>query len=360
MSNKNEITKLIQEAGLDAKFRENSGNQWSDGVNQISEVPTHYLEHWVNYQLSVSKFLSKNLIDISLVLYNDNKFCGVWPIFLDRGKKEPIRSSINDQFGGIVVPPLFINNLPKKTERRIIKSCIRFLNSLLIESKGKFWRASELSANTNVSQWYQLCLENGAVLDKVGYELYVDLSLSIEKIRSSIRKSYRPLVSSGLKKWTVSVMDQYCENTWNDFRSLHRRVAGRVTRPKESWDIQHNAIKTGDAFLISVSDQEGKMVGGGFFDMSSNEGYYSVATYDKSLADQPLGHMVQYYAILTLKEKGRSLYYIGSRFYVEDLPSVSQKQVDISSFKAGFSSFMRPRIVLSLPAQAKTSKKIKE
>ena len=75
------------------------------------------------------------------------------------------------------------------------------------------------------------------------------------------------------------------------------------------------------------------MAGGGFFDMSRNEGNYSVATYDKSLTDQPLGHMVQYQAILTLKEKGRSLYYIGSRFYQEDLPGVSEKQVDISSFK---------------------------
>ena len=38
--------------------------------------------------------------------------------------------------------------------------------------------------------------------------------------------------------------------------------------------------------------------------MSVNEGNYSVATYDKSLTDEPLGHMVQYQAILTLKEKG--------------------------------------------------------
>ena len=349
MLKKSEVMTLIQEAGLDAQFRENCGSQWSDGVNQISEVPYCYLDHLISYQSIIFKSVSENLIDISLVLYNDKRICGVWPLFLDLGKKEPIKS-VHDQYGGIVVPPLFIENFPKKSERKIIKSCIRFLNSLLIQSRGEAWRASEFSAKVAVSQWSQLCLENGAVLDKVSYELYVDLSLSIDKIRSFIRKSYRPLVSSGLKKWTVSVMDQHCEITWNNFRSLHRRVSGRVTRPIESWDIQHNAIKAGDAFLVYVSDPEGKMVGGGYFDMSGNEGHYSVATYDKDLTNQPLGHMVQYQAILTLKEKGRSLYYIGSRFYHEDLPGVSKKQVDISSFKAGFSTFMIPRVVLLLPS----------
>lgn len=348
MLKKSEVMTLIGEAGLDAQFKEDCGNQWSDGVKQISEVPTHYLDHFVNYLSVVFKSESNNLINISMILYNDKKICGVWPLFLDFGKKEPIKS-LNDQYGGIVVSPLFIENFPKKSERKIIKRCIKFINNLLLKSQGENWRSSQLSSKVTVSQWHQLCLENGAELDKVSYELYVDLSLSINQIRSFIRKSYRPLVSSGIKKWTVSVMDKYCETTWNRFRSLHKDVAGRVTRPIESWNIQHNAIKSGDAFLVYVSDPQGKIVGGGYFDMSGNEGNYSVASYDRSLTDQPLGHMVQYQAILTLKEKGKSIYYLGSRFYREDLPDVSEKQVDISKFKAGFSTFIVPRVVLSFP-----------
>ncbi len=88
------------------------------------------------------------------------------------------------------------------------------------------------------------------------------------------------------------------------------------------------------------------MVGGGYFDMSSYECSYSVGSYDKQLFDQPLGHMIQYQAILTMKEKGRKQYYIGSRFYKEELPFVTEKQVNISSFKQGFSSHLFPRIGL--------------
>lgn len=62
--------------------------------------------------------------------------------------------------------------------------------------------------------------------------------------------------------------------------------------------------------------------------------------------DQPIAHLIQYHAILTMKEKNRKMYYIGDRFYTENLPYVSNKQVDISHFKQGFSSIMFPRIGL--------------
>lgn len=345
-----EVKALIQRSQLDAELRADCANEWNDLVDQNSDVPTYYMNHLVNYQSTVFQFLSDRLIDISLVLYNDKKVCGVWPLFLDLNNTESVKS-INDQFGGIVVPPLFIENFPKKSERRIIKSCIKFVNSLVRLTDGSVWRTSELSGSGYVSQWHQIALENDAYLDRVNYELYVDLTLSTEDMRKSIRKSYKPLVSSGLKNWEVTVLDQYCEKTWNRFRELHKSVSGGITRPIESWDIQHNAIKCGNAFLVYVSGRDGEMVGGGLFDMSGNEGNYSVATYKKSLSDQPLGHLVQYHALLKLKEKGRSRYYIGSRFYREELPGVTEKQVNISSFKAGFSSFLLPRVTLKFTIQ---------
>ena len=64
MLNKSEVMMLIKQAGLDAQFRENSKNHWSDGVKKISEVPTYYQEHLVDYQLTVFKYVSENLIDI--------------------------------------------------------------------------------------------------------------------------------------------------------------------------------------------------------------------------------------------------------------------------------------------------------
>ena len=338
-----EIQKIITESGLIAQFRMHNKEDWNIIVERANNVPIAYAWHFVDYNSVYFQSFSESSMDISLILYHDNKPCAVWPLVFDASNKEPLKT-VNNQYGGIVVPPLFVSNFRKKSQRKVIKSCFKFLNNVLAESFGECWRTNEVSTNGYVSQWHQIVLENGGVLDKVNYEMYVDLSLSIDEIRSCIRKSFRPLVSSGLKNWKVSVMDLYCENTWEEFRQLHKKVAGRVTRSPKTWNIQRKAIKSGNAFLIYVSSFDGRMVGGGYFDMSDYECNYSVGCYDRELFDQPLGHMVQYQAILTAKEKGRKKYCLGDRFFEKNLPDVSEKQVQISHFKQGFASRIVPRI----------------
>lgn len=349
-----EIKNIIENSGLHAEFRVDFKNIWSDVIKQGRNVPYIYMEHFVDYNTVYFHSLSDTSTDISLILYNDNKPCAVWPLVFDASDKEPIKT-VNNSYGGVVVPPLFVDNFPKKSQRRIIKSCLKFLNKMLETSHGECWRTNEVSTEGSAGQWHQIVLEKGGVLDRVNYEMYVDLSMSIEEIRSCIRKSFRPLVSSGLNNWKVTVMDQYCENTWKKFRELHKNVAGRVTRSIETWNIQREAIKSGNAFLVYVSGSDGVMVGGGYFDMSDYECNYSVGSYDKRLFDQPLGHMIQYQAILTAKEKGRKMYYIGERFYRENLPHITEKRVRISHFKQGFSTKIFPRIGLSFHSQ-ETSK----
>ena len=348
--NLNQIKTLVENSGLNAEFRENSGISWTEIVKEQQNVPAFYMEHYVDYQTVSFNNLSDSSKDISLILFHDNKPCGVWPLVLDMSDKEPLKS-INIQYGGIVVPPLFVDNFPKKSQRKVIKSCIEFLNKLLAMSNGECWRTSEVSLDGDVSQWYQIALENGGILDKVSYEMHLDISMPIDEIRKHIRKSYRPLISSGQKNWTTLVMDRCDEENWNKFRALHKKVAGRITRSINTWNIQHQAIKNGHAFLVYILNAEGVMIAGGYFDMSSYQCQYSVASYDKDFSDQPLGHLVQYEAILTMKKKGIEIYYIGDRFYKENLPFVTNKQVDISHFKQGFSSNIFPRIGLLFQPQ---------
>ena len=344
--NLREIKNIIDNSELHAEYRLNNKNTWNEVIERGKNVSFTYMEHFVEYNKICFHSLSNTSLDISLILYNDNRPCAVWPLFYDESDKEPIKT-INNSFGGVVVPPLFIDDFPKKSQRRIIKLCLKFLNLLLEMSNGECWRTNELSIERSIGQWHQIILENGGILERVNYEMYVDLSMSVDEIRGYIRKSYRPLVSSGMRSWTVSVMDQYDEVTWNKFRELHKNVAGRVTRTIETWNIQHEAIRSGNAFLIYVSGTDGIMVGGGYFDMSKYECNYSVGSYNKELFDQPLGHMIQYQAILTAKEKGRKMYYIGERFYKEDLPHIPEKRVQISHFKQGFSTNIFPRVELS-------------
>jgi FemAB family protein len=343
----NKIKDFLRQCNLDCVFRSERFDLWDNVLEKISDVPTCYLSHLVSYQSTVFRNISGSNLELSLIIFNDRRPCAVWSLFIDPAKSQPLKS-INDQFGGIVIPPLFVDGINKKSERRILKNCIKFLNFVLNELDCEYFLGSELSAQTQITQWQQLLMENGAKFERINYELYLDLSRPLEQIRKSIRKSYKPLISQGLNNWTVQVDAELCPKNWQQFQSLHKKVAGRITRPLDSWEIQKGAINNGNAFLVGVYSKTGSMVGGSLFDMSRNEVNYSVATYDKSLHDQPLGHLVQYHAILHMQAIDKTRYYIGSRFYKAESELVTPKQVNISSFKAGFASTLLPRMTYKM------------
>lgn len=178
------------------------------------------------------------------------------------------------------------------------------------------------------------------------HELFVDLSLDIETIKANFRKSYKSLITSGTRSWAVGEMTAGHPALWEEFRELHLQVSGRVTRCPESWDVQHRAIAEGDAFLVYLRDSNGKMVGGGFFATTRDEGAYAVGAYDRSLFDKPLGHVVQFRAIELMKSRKLRWYKIGQRHYPSELATATDKEISISEFKQGFATHLFPQFVL--------------
>jgi FemAB family protein len=196
-----------------------------------------------------------------------------------------------------------------------------------------------------MSEWHDQSMRRGARAF-LQHELYVDLGLGIDEIKAHFRKSYKPLISSGLKMWRVEALPGPNATLWDQFRALHLKVAGRSTRSADSWRLQEQAIVAGDAFLISLMDQNHDMVGGGFFNITRDEGAYAVGAYDRSLFDKPLGHVVQFRAIEEMKRRGLRWYKIGLRPYPADDPTPTDKELSIGEFKDGFATHIFPRHVL--------------
>jgi FemAB family protein len=361
MIKKEEGCKLVEEAfiesGLTVKFKEKYNNDWVTVTNEAKYVPVDYVSYQSSYQYEYFRAINENLIDISVVIYYDHRACGIWPLLLDVNSSEPIKSK-NNLYGGIVIPPLFVSTLQEKIKRKIMKSCINTLNIILKKCCGECWRTNEVyDTNNGLGQWHQIALINSAELDKVNCEMYVDLKLSTKEYRKFVRKSYRPLISSGSKNWETFVMDSCNIDTsiWNKFKILHKNVSGRSTRSDETWNMQYNAIKHGDSFIVYIADSSEKMVGGALFDISKDECNYSVGVYDRELFDQPLGHMIQYRAIEEMKIKDISWYRLGTRLYKEESGFIDKKRVNISSFMQGFSTHMFPRIGLIIKNKQSTT-----
>ncbi len=333
-----------------AALRTDRPEAWQVAWVKLDSQSVWYSDSMIDYQHAYMSGAGQCLVDISMVLLNDDAPCGIWPLTLSLGDSRKLSS-----LGAPILPPAFIASMSARTVKKITSSALRFVMCIQemyakneIESQ-EFITPKVL--HSGLSEWHQQLLSIGAVVT-VKHDLYIDLTLSMEEIRAGFRKSYRPLISSGLKTWLSEVMDSTCSNidVWNEFKLLHQKVAGRITRSDETWNLQYQMILRNEAILVHLHDanMQNRMVGAGFFQFTRDSSLYAVAAYDRELFDKPIGHVVQQCAIETMKKLGIHWYQIGERLYPSDNPKPNDKELSISLFKQGFASHMSPRFVFTL------------
>lgn len=338
------IKKIFDQSSLDVTYRADNKNAWNSVLQQIAYVPFPYLDNTIEFQCGLEAD-NTALKDISVIIHHDNRPCAVWPL----SYKEENNVVVLRSFVSMLLPPLFITGVPAISQKKINKTCIEIVSAIASQSGIKSLQSEEVFIEkTGISDWHYEWIRKGGSA-KLRYDLYVNLGLDIEKIKKSFRKSYRSLISSGIKTWQTGKLDSDDPAIWNAFRELHVRVAGRETRNKTSWDIHYEALVKGNAFLIYLRNDAGEMIGGGLFIHSGQECFYGVAAYDRSLFDKPLGHVVQFMAIEEMKKRNLRWYKIGTRAFPSDIPTPTEKEISITEFKEGFSTDILPKYLLEIP-----------
>jgi FemAB family protein len=338
-----DVLEVIKAADVHGIAREDNHLAWDQTLEALAHIPVAYSSAAIDYQLAYHRGHGGDWWDISLILHHDRRPCGVWP--LSFSVKECVGSI--SSHGLPVLPPLFVKGFPNKSRKKLVKACLDLLKQLCdacevskCECAESFAGQSELG----LSEWHSQSMSAGSRVN-LRHELFVDLSLELTDIKACIRRSYKSLIISGMRIWQTDVMTAANQELWDEFRELHLKVAGRVTRSTETWEFQHQAIDDGDAFLVYLRNDSGDMVGGGFFNITRDEGVYAVGAYDRSLFDKPLGHVVQYRAIEEMKMQGLRWYKIGLRPFPTDLPAPTKKEIYIGEFKQGFASHIFPQYV---------------
>jgi FemAB family protein len=186
-----------------------------------------------------------------------------------------------------------------------------------------------------VGYFQQRAMKLGASVS-VSHVLYFDLS---QDPLTSFSKGHRSAVKAGLSLFEIRT--DCDEQEWEDFRVLHHKVSGRITRSMDSWDCQWKAIQSGDAFLVHLR-KDGFLVGGGYFATTRDEAAYNVGVYDRDLFPMPMGHVVQYTAINEMKKRGLKWYRIGPKTY-----QGTDKEMSISDFKSGFATHVFPQYLIT-------------
>ena len=164
----------------------------------------------------------------------------------------------------------------------------------------------------------------------------IDLTLLAETIWRDVRKSYRPLINKGRRLLCVQIMEK--ENADPDlfdrFREFHRIVAGRATRPKESWDAMFDQL-CADRAILCTGWLEEKLVAASFIAHDDVSAIYGTGVYDRSLFKLPLAHTTLWTAIENMQQRGLKEFLLGEVY----LPANADvKEVNIARFKKGFTS----------------------
>ncbi|MBU3598260.1 FemAB family protein [Polynucleobacter bastaniensis] len=328
--------------GLNISFRLESLDKWMTVLRGASYIPVLYTNNSLEFQWANHKSHVSKSEDISMVINWNNEPVAIWPLSMSTNCNSETLSSQ----GLPILPPLFIASCPNITQKRIFKKCIEMAEFLAIKIKvSEFESQVMFSDLIGLSPWHSEAMLNGASCT-IQYDLFVDLQRTVSDIKAGFRKSYRSLVIPRKNEWSIAVLDVSDEHVWNEFKNLHYFVAGRKTRSDLTWKVHFDDIVNKDGFLVYLRDQAGAMVGGGFFNFTRDEGFYSVGAYRRDLFDRPLGHLIQFQAILELKKRGVHWYRLGTRPYLSAKPQPTAKEISIGNFKQGFSSHMFPRYLL--------------
>lgn len=315
-------------------------------------VPLQYKPGFLRYQARYFKDVYEEYIDCSIVIYRGGRPVGIWPIcmYIKDGK------FYFGTAGMALMGPLF-SDLPKaEGQRDVINSCLRSILDIVEEEEGETLLCSETILDEGASQWIKKLMECGGRTSKMTWQVFADLSLSMDEIQSRMRRTNKYSAAKGRNEYNIEIYDSKdadLDNVFEEFHTMHREVSGKETRNQDTWDIQKSIIcendeSNGYSFVIFIRDKkDNKLAGSALFDSTPQTGLYCVAVYDRSKFSKPVGHIVQAVAMEKMKEQGIRWYEIGERAYPSDIDT-NEKLINIGHYKEGFATHMYPRIFVEV------------
>ena len=172
---------------------------------------------------------------------------------------------------------------------------------------------------------------------RLEFRAEADLAPGDDDLAADLRHGHRQQVRWGrthLRLVHVDAGDPDRQG-FDRIRALHAEVAGRVTRPSESWQAMLEFIVQGQgAAILGLLGEE--LVAANIVLDAGHTAYYASGVYRREHFDKPLAHHCLFAAILRARQRGRRFFDLGA----VALPGegACAKLQSIGYFKRGFTS----------------------
>ena len=191
-------------------------------------------------------------------------------------------------------------------------------------------------------------LIGAGAIPRLEFRAEVDLALSDDDLAADLRHGHRQQARWGEAHLSLTHIDARapCPEQFDRIRVLHAEVAGRVTRPRESWLAMLDFIAQGRGEAILGSCGQALVAANVVLD-AGDTAYYASGVYRRDHFDKPLAHHCLFKAILRAKQRGLAFFDIGAIALPGD--AASAKEMAIGYFKRGFTSRLVSSICWRLP-----------
>ena len=311
---------------------------WDSFCLKSSDAWFWHTTQWMEYTLHYRPELNPR--SESFFCLHNGRVAAICPLIVENDAAGSMASEFS--YGADAVPaPAFAGDLPEKVRRAAVQATFAHIDELA--EKLNIARAS-FRVSPLVASFWSDPLPRANPLAKLGFNdislatQVLDLAGNEQDILRQMRKGHRADIARAAGLMEVSVLDRssITAESFERYRLLHRKAAGRVTRPLETFQMMHDWIRAGQAILCVVT-MERKDVGFSLISVYKDGAYYSSSCEDPEFNHLPIGHLLQWRTIQWLKQHGIRQYEIGIQQFTSQFHShTSEKERKIAFFKRGF------------------------
>lgn len=316
----NSILSKFNVDNLSYNLRRDKVDDWRYILDNTQYTSTKYCNSFVEFTLEI--FNKKNLIDLSLIVYENKKPVSIIPFFYDETKKTFFYERYKHD-ANTIIEPIFSNKCNSKTKNKIYD----IFFSILTNEIDHILFSTTFCNNFQAPYWYLNRHDDCKLYEKKNF-LYLNLEM-LDSIKKNLKL---PKIANESK---INILyKKNDEQIWNQVKNLHKNMHGS-TRSLKSWELQKNSIDVGDGLLSYILDDNKNVLAANFFYITRDESRYAMSVTAENLVNY-YGAYLNISSLEFIKKIGIKWHFLGSSKL--DFLKTDLKKINIGRFKEKFSS----------------------
>lgn len=317
----------------------NESNNWHCTVMQSDDAWFWHSPDWLEFVKAVG---AGSLVeDLSFLIYNDRDVVAICPVILE--ERDGYRRF--SYLGEFIPFPAFRQGITPYLRLKAIEFYAKTLSEFAAIRDVAYTRvAVPVLAPSSISGGVASnpLLRHG-YLDLPAATQLISLQETEEALWSAVRKGHKSDIKRAKSACEIRFWEResITNAKFDEYRLLHARDAGRVTRSSVTFEIMLGWIRQGTAILVEAS-HSGAAAAFALVILFREGAYYASSCTDPEMARVSAMHLIQWELIRWLKSRGVRNYDIGAQFFGPRWDYVpSAKDISIAGFKRGLGGITR-------------------